>query len=181
MIDHDRILNSTKQWLSDFVIERNLCPFAKREYISNTIRFFVSDVDNEVDLLEVLYKEINLLVSQPETNTTLLIHPNCLVDFNEYNQFLDLTQNLLEQFHWQGEFQIASFHPHYQFADTRPDAAENFTNRSPYPILHILREAQVEKAIESYPNIEQVPQRNIELMNMIGTCNLQTELMELQK
>lgn len=93
--------------------------------------------------------------------TTLLIIPHMLADFEEYNQFIDPADALLQQFGWQGYYQIASFHPHYRFAGTRADAAENLTNCSPYPILHILREASIEKVLQNYPAPEKIPERNI--------------------
>ena len=176
MTSCEKIVSTTKQWLSDFVIELNLCPFAKREYVTNSIRYTVVESDREIELLNTLHDEITYLIANQEVSTTLLIHPKLLIEFDDYNQFLDLADNLLEQQNWDGEFQIASFHPDYRFAGTADDDAENFTNRSPYPMLHILRENLVEKAVEAYPDIETIPTNNIELMTKLGSKELQTKL-----
>ena len=176
MTNHDDVIKVTKQWLIDFVIELNLCPFAKREYVAKAIRFRVINGAQESDLLESLFDEINFLVANKNISTTLLIHPNLLIDFDDYNQFLSLADSLLEQHNWSGEFQIASFHPDYRFANTKAVDAENFTNRSPYPMLHILRESLVEQAIANYPDIDQVSSKNIALMESIGSTELQLRL-----
>ncbi len=176
-----KAIDSTKKWLTDFVIKLNLCPFAEREYQSNSIRFVVCDADQELSLLKALYDEINFLIAHSDISTTILIHPKLLSDFGDYNQFLDLIEGLLEQHSWLGEFQVASFHPDYLFAGAQVNDAENFTNRSPYPMLHILREEQVEKAVDAYTNIEQVPIRNIKLMQKIGASDLQSQLNVLIK
>ena len=123
-----------------------------------------------------LESEIELLNSDAAIETTILIHPNVLQDFMDYNQFLDLADGLLAQMGSQGVYQIASFHPHYQFASTEPEDAENYTNRSPWPILHLIREESMEKAIASYPDIDQVPQRNVALMNETGVEKLRVLL-----
>ena len=106
----------------------------------------------------------------------MLIHPDVLKNFSDYNQFLDMVDGLLAQMDLEGVFQVASFHPEYQFADTDVDDPENYTNRSPYPVLHILREETIERAIASTPDIDQVPARNIERMNSIGTEKLRADL-----
>ncbi|MBX2847493.1 MAG: DUF1415 domain-containing protein [Acidiferrobacterales bacterium] len=174
-------IRATERWLKEFVIGQNLCPFANKEVSSNSVRIIESDAQNQEELLAALYTEIQYLREQTEISTTLIVHPNVLNDFADYNQFLDLADGLLEQQGWLGVFQVASFHPDYQFADTEIDNAENFTNRSPYPMLHILREEQVEQAIESFADIEQVPTNNIRLMNEIGVTQLQTQLSEYLK
>ena len=181
MTNHDDVIKVTKQWLIDFVIELNLCPFAKREYVAKAIRFRVINGVQESDLLESLFDEINFLVANKNISTTLLIHPNLLINFDDYNQFLSLADSLLEQHNWSGEFQIASFHPDYRFANTKAVDAENFTNRSPYPMLHILRESLVEQAIANYPDIDQVPSNNIALMENIGSKELQLRLEALKE
>lgn len=162
------IENSVRRWVEAVVVGLNLCPFAKKPFIRNGIRFTVTEVDREDRLLEVLWDELQLMEKNQEIETTLLIHPGVLIDFSDYNQFLPVIDDFLRHIELESIFQIASFHPHYQFAGTKPDDVENYTNRSPYPILHILREESLDEAIDSYPNIDQVPKNNILLMNEMG-------------
>lgn len=176
MADNKKIITCVRQWLESIVIELNLCPFAEQVYVNEGVRFILSDAETEADLLISLHDEIVHLKENTNIATTLLIHPSVLVDFHKYNQFLDIAENLLEEYDWQGDFQIASFHPNYQFANTQPNDPENYTNRSPYPVLHILRESMVEQAVESYPDIEQIPQRNIRQMKEIGSSRLESQL-----
>lgn len=155
------------------VVGYNLCPFAKRELMRNSVRFVVSDAETEEALLIDLQEELLRLVNEPAIETTLLIHPSVLADFHDFNNFLDLAEGALSQLELDGVIQIASFHPQYQFGGTKPDDAENYTNRSPYPVLHLLREESLEKAIERYPDTEEIPARNIALMEELGVEALQ--------
>jgi len=165
-------ITSVKHWLETFVIENDLCPFAGREFFSDRVRFSYTDASNELQLLEVLADEIKLLHQNLTIETTLLIHPLVLKDFNDYNQFLDQAEQLVEELELLGIYQIAGFHPNYQFRGSQPADAENYTNRSPYPLLHLLREQSVEQAIISHPDISAVPANNIALMNQMGTATL---------
>ena len=165
-----------RQWVEDVVVELNLCPFAKRELIADRVRFVVTDATSENELLETLAFELEFLGSTPSIETTLVIHPHVLGDFSLYNQFLDNADRLLVALKLEGVFQVASFHPDYQFADTKADDAENYTNRSPYPVLHLLREESLERVIASTPDIDQIPKRNIETMNRVGTESLRSML-----
>ena len=169
-------LTAVKHWLEHTVIDLNLCPIAKREFINKRIRFTVSDANTAPQLLQSLQTELSYLDQNADTATTLIIHPQVLQHFDDYNDFLDDVDSLLTEQDFEGHYQVASFHPHYQFSGTEAEAAENYTNRSPYPLLHILREQIVEKALASYPNPEQIPERNIALMNKIGTATLQQQL-----
>lgn len=164
------IIEKTKDWLEKAVIGLNLCPFARAAYIKNQIRFVVSLANNEADLLKDLIAEMKYLVNVKAsvTDTTLLIHPEVLKDFSDYNQFLDVAESALVELKLEGVLQIASFHPQYQFENTTVDDISNFTNRSPYPILHLLREKSISDAIDSYPNAEGIPDKNIETMNKLG-------------
>lgn len=173
---NDDLIRVVRQWVEDVVVELNLCPFAKRELVADRVRFVVTDATLEDELLEALAFELELLGSTPSIETTLIIHPHVLGDFSLYNQFLDNADRLLVALELEGEFQVASFHPDYQFADTKADDPENYTNRSPYPILHLLREASLEKVIASTPDIDQIPLRNIETMNRLGTESLRSML-----
>jgi hypothetical protein len=163
VMNKKKIIAQTQQWLTDVIVGLNLCPFAKRVVLADSIRLVVSESQTDEALLEEFVLEIERLENTDieKVETTLLIIPKMLTDFEDYNQFLDLIDNLLLQFNWQGIFQIASFHPDYCFADASPDASENLTNRSPYPILHILREDSVTKAIAQYPDVDGVSERNI--------------------
>ncbi|MBT8125145.1 MAG: DUF1415 domain-containing protein [Gammaproteobacteria bacterium] len=172
-MEYDKIIQSTQQWVESFVVELNLCPFAKRELINNRVRFSVTEAITEEHLLETLQIELELLNNNTLIETTLLIHPRVLQDFYDYNQFLNFADNLLLEMELVGVYQIASFHPDYQFSDTNPEDVENYTNRSPFPMLHILREESLEKAIDNYPDVDQIPSRNIELINSLGADKLE--------
>ena len=162
-------ITSVTHWLETFVIGNNLCPFAGREFFSDRVRFSYTDARNELQLLDALTDEIALLNQNLTIETTLLIHPSVLGDFNDYNQFLGQVDQLMEELGLQGNYQIASFNPNYQFSGSQPMDSENYTNRSPYPLLHLLREQSVEQAIINHPDISAVPTNNIALMNQFGT------------
>ena len=147
MADQARIVADVKDWIESFVIAHNLCPFAAQPLRLGRVRFELTTAESEHDLLLCLANELGRLAHDPNIETTLIIHPLALTDFEAYNQFLDLVDALLEQQDLAGVFQVASFHPDYQFAGTEAEAPENKTNQSPYPMLHILREESVEQAI----------------------------------
>ena len=163
-----------RRWVEDLVVGLNLCPFAGRELVRNRVRFVVTEATTEEQLLAALETELALLNDDPAVETTLLIHPDVLQDFFDYNQFLDTADQLLVHTELEGVYQVASFHPDYQFAGTAAYDAENFTNRSPYPMLHILREASLARSIAAYPDVEQIPVRNIEQMKNLGCEKLQS-------
>ena len=173
-MDGDKIVASTRQWVELFVVGMNLCPFAKRELVKNRVRFEVSDAKTEALLLVALQAELELLDSDPSIETTLLIHPEVLQDFYDYNQFLGYAEDLLVQMKLDGIYQIASFHPDYQFGGTELDDVENYTNRAPYPMLHLIREDSLERVIANYPDVDQIPLDNIELMKSLGQEKLQS-------
>jgi uncharacterized protein len=167
----ETIIAHTRDWLEKAVIGLNLCPFAKPVLLTNRIRFVVSQAKHMDGLLEDLERELHHLhnVSEKECETTLLIHPMVFGYFLAYNDFLDVADSVIEEVGMDGELQIASFHPQYQFAETEPNDIENFTNRSPYPTLHLLRESSVERAIESYgSSVEKIYQTNIETLKQLG-------------
>ena len=173
LLKGNEIIESVQRWVESFVVDMNLCPYAKRELIKNRVRFVLTAVETEEELLIVLQAELELLHGDSAIETTLLIHAKVLQVFDDYNQFLNHADKLLQQMGFEGVYQIASFHPHYQFGGTDPDDAENYTNRSPYPMLHIIREDSIARAIADSPNAEQIPVRNIELMNQLGQDKLQ--------
>jgi len=161
---------ATKLWLERAVIGLNLCPFAKAVLVKNQVRYVVSTAQTPEELLQDFLHELEVLAeATPEAiDTTLLIHPQVLTDFLAYNDFLEVVDTALEDADLDGELQVASMHPQYQFADTKPDDITNYTNRSPYPTLHLLREASVEQAVAAFPDAEQIFNNNIETMNRLG-------------
>jgi hypothetical protein len=160
----NRARDETKSWVFDFVIGHNLCPFARKPFESDQIRFVCSDAHEDSDLLQALAQEFELLLSDSAIETTLIIVPNALGTFTAYWDFIEVAGALIETLGLEGVFQIATFHPQYQFEGTEPGAPENRTNRSPYPLLHILREESLSQAIETHPDVAQIPERNIALM-----------------
>ena len=170
MIDPATVIEATRQWIFNTVIGLNLCPFAQRVFNGEKIRYVVSEASDDESLLADLVKELNLLLETPveEIETTLLIHPQVFQDFLDFNDFLGLLEPLLEDLQLEGIIQIASFHPQYQFAGTQPDAAENGTNRSPYPMLHLLREDSITALGMSEEELMEIPLRNIATMKHRG-------------
>jgi len=162
-----------QRWVERVVVAHNLCPFARRELESGAVRFCVTDTEDEAQLLLVLADELERLNREPAIATTLLIHPRVLQDFLDFNQFLGACDELLIQASLDGVYQIASFHPDYQFAGTQAEDAENYSNRAPYPMLHILREDSVARAAAGHPDVEGIPDRNIALLNQLGREHLQ--------
>lgn len=166
----EAVIAATRVWLERAVIGQQLCPFAAAPYSRERVRFFVSTQQSLVGLREDLCDELERLrdTDPLECETTLLIHPHLLTDFLDYNDFLDECDAVVEALGLEGELQVASFHPNYQFAGTEPDDITNFTNRSPYPMLHLLREASVARAVASFPDIEQIGPRNMETLRRLG-------------
>jgi uncharacterized protein len=170
LADDDQIIAATERWVERAVIGLNLCPFAKAVQVKRQVRYVVSPATTAEALLEQLMNELQLLSdTDPEiTDTTLLIHPFVLNDFLDYNEFLDIADAAIEDMQLDGELQIASFHPDYQFADTDINDISNFTNRAPYPILQLLREDSIERAVEAFPEAEAIFEKNIETMEKLG-------------
>jgi hypothetical protein len=160
----------TRRWLERAVIGLNLCPFAKAVVAKEQVRFVLSDATTPEALLAELGEELLRLRDTPaeQIDTTLLIHPQVLGDFLDYNDFLDDADGLVEALALDGVLQVASFHPDYQFAGSAPDDVENFTNRAPYPILHLLREDSVARAVAAFPDPDAIVERNIETLRGIG-------------
>lgn len=174
--DEETIRRVTASWLEDIVIGLNLCPFARPEWEAGRVRVFVSDAKTESALAEALVKEMSHLLNHDKVETTLLVHPAVLTEFEEYNQFLDQVDYLVSELDLEGVLQVATFHPDYQFFGTEPDALDNFTNRSPYPMLHLLREDSLEAAIERHPDPQGIPKKNISRLNDIGLDSVQALL-----
>ena len=161
---------ATTRWLERAVIGLNLCPFARAPYVQRKLRFRVSHARDNDTLLDDLCGELQSLnaLTPEECETGLLIHPFVLNDFLDYNDFLDVADAAVETLGLEGIWQVASFHPNYQFADSAADAIENFSNRSPYPTLHLLREASVERAMESMTDTDSIYRHNIETLQRLG-------------
>jgi hypothetical protein len=171
----DAIIVKTKKWIEETVIGLNLCPFAKPVHVKNQIRYFVSAATQIEDLIGDLLSELQFLnqANPSDVATSILIVPNLLQDFLDYNDFLDVADAALVELDLVGEIQIASFHPNYQFAGTQADDVENYTNRSPYPILHLIRESSIDEALSSYPNADKIPDRNIATLRSMSPERLQ--------
>jgi hypothetical protein len=169
-MDHASVIEATRRWISSMVIGLNLCPFAQRVFVGEKIRYVVSDARDEATLRQDLAAEIQTLAAAPlETvETTLLIHPRVLGDFLEYNDFLDAAEGLLADLGLEGIVQIASFHPDYRFADTPADGVENYTNRSPYPMLHLLREESISRLEQDPEELLEIPERNMATLRALG-------------
>ncbi len=166
----DQVVAATRAWLERAVIGLNLCPFASAVHLGNQIRYAVSDAQTTEALLADLGCELqSLAAADPaEIETTLLIHPRVLDDFLDYNDFLEIADAAVEELGLSGTIQVASFHPQYRFARTKPDAIENYSNRSPYPMLHLLREQSVERAVAAFPDAGRISDCNIETLRRIG-------------
>ncbi|RZA35694.1 MAG: DUF1415 domain-containing protein [Lysobacteraceae bacterium] len=161
---------ATRLWLEHAVIGLNLCPFAKAVYVKQQVRFVLSDASTPEALLEQLAEELVLLRDTPadEIDTTLIVHPEVLQDFLDYNDFLDNADAAVEALDLEGVLQVASFHPGYQFAGTAADDIGNYTNRSPYPTLHLLREDSVSRAVEAFPDADRIVDRNVATLDALG-------------
>lgn len=161
---------ATRLWLERIVIGLNLCPFAKAVYVKDQVRLVLSDATTPEALVEELAEELVLLRDTPaeQIDTTLIVHPHVLGDFLDYNDFLDNADAAIEALDLQGILQVASFHPHYQFDGVAAEDASNYTNRSPYPTLHLLREDSVARAVDTFPDPDVIVERNIATLDRIG-------------
>jgi len=167
---NDEVIAATQLWLERAVIGLNLCPFAKAVQVKNQIRYVVSAAQTPEELLRDFLGELEVLAeaNPAAIDTTLLIHPHVLTDFLDYNDFLEVVDAALVEADLDGELQVASMHPQYQFADTEPDDITNYTNRSPYPTLHLLREASIGQAVAAFPDAARIFDKNIETMRRLG-------------
>src|SRR5262245_40309140 len=181
-MDKQTVIADTRRWIDTMVIGLDLCPFARRVFMAGTIAYVVTDAGNEHALLRDLAGELEALAaaSLACVETTLLIHPCALKNFRDYNDFLDRGDRLIGELGLRGTIQLASFHPEYQFADTDPDAVENYTNRSPYPMLHLLREASFAQAADDPEALLDIPRRNGETLRGIGRKKI-LEMLEALK
>lgn len=164
------ILSATRLWLERAVIGLNLCPFAKSVFVKKQVRYALTAATTADELLAELEKELALLAdTEPaQLDTTLLIHPQVMTDFLDYHFFLAEADALLRNIGYDGVFQIASLHPQYEFAGSEPDDVANYTNRAPYPMLHLLRESSIDRAVAAFPDAADIFERNIETMEKLG-------------
>jgi uncharacterized protein len=168
------VIDTTRQWIEAVVIGLNLCPFAGQPLNAGLVHFIESEAVDEESLMLALREALLALATAPrnQIETTVLIHPHVLTDFMHYNQFLDLADSLIDELDLTGEIQIASFHPDYQFAGTAEEDPENFSNRSPYPMLHLLREASITQVIDAGADSQAIVTRNMATLRGLGLAQL---------
>ena len=167
---HAVVIAATQAWLEKAVIGLNLCPFAKAVHVKKQIRYVVCDATTPEALLGTLMDELQILsdLDPEQVDTTLLIHPWVLNDFLDYNEFLDVADAAVEDLDLVGQLQVASFHPDYQFADSEANDIDNYTNRSPYPTLHLLREDSIARAVDAFPEAADIFDKNIQTLRRLG-------------
>ncbi|KVX89335.1 DUF1415 domain-containing protein [Burkholderia ubonensis] len=167
---HDAILAATRHWLARAVIGLNLCPFAKSVYVKDQVRYAISEATTLEDALADLETELRRLdaADPQQVDTTLVIYPHAFAEFLDYNDALCFADRLVRQLKLDGVLQIASFHPRYQFDGTEPDDIENYTNRAPYPILHLLREDSIARAADAFPDASAIYEKNQETLRRLG-------------
>jgi len=169
-MSHEHVRQRTLRWLEEAIIGLQFCPFAAPVFRDSRIHIAVTDVQTFDDAIRAVLTELDTLLSMTSTEraTTLVVLPQALASFDEYLDAIDLLDGLLDDSGVRGILQLASFHPHYCFANTPHDAIDNMTNRSPYPIVHILREDDVSDAVDQHPDTEQIPRRNIARLRQMG-------------
>lgn len=170
------VITATKQWLDEIIIGLNFCPFAKKEFVNNTIHYHLSNESQVKSALHEFVEQCRYLQAHEALETTLLIYGDGFRSFDRYLDLVDYANDLLIESGFEGIFQLASMHPEYCFADDDYDDASNFTNRSPYPLIHIIREASMEKVLKVYKDPEQIPENNINLAEQKGSSFFQAVL-----
>jgi hypothetical protein len=180
-VDAQAVIEQTRRWIADIVIGLNLCPFARRVFDGGLIRYRVTEAADVAALRAVLTDELRSLAATPaaEVETAFLIHPHAIGDFLDYNDFVAGTEDRIAELGLEGVIQIAGFHPHYQFAGTRPDDVENFTNRSPFPMLHLLREDSITAVNDDPEKLADIPKRNIETLRRLGRAKVEEMLRDI--
>ena len=173
-MDERTVIEATRRWVAGVVVGLNLCPFARRVSEAGRVRYAVTSAGDEEGLLAALGSELSALAAAPraKVETTLLVHPGVLAAFADYNDFLPAADALVRRLGLRGVIQVAGFHPAYQFAGTGPDAVENYTNRSPYPMLHLLREASVTEVAADPDALAGIPARNVATLRALGRAEV---------
>lgn len=172
------MIEETRRWIKTMVIGNNFCPFAAKPYSEDKIRYFISPAEDETALVDDVVNELIMLrdTNPTEIETSILIVPNCVKNFEDYNQFLSVADIILEKLSMEGLVQIASFHPDYCFEDLTSDDVRNYTNRSIYPMFHLIREESVEQASALHPNIDAIPQHNMDKLESLGLNRIKKQL-----
>ena len=173
MPDHDTLIRHTKRWLLEVVIGHGFCPFAKAEYDGGRIHYELVEAADRAGQIAGVLAQCQALDADADRETSLLIFPDGVSAFGDFLDLVERANRQLGKSGYEGVYQLASFHPNYLFADASDDDPGNYTNRSPYPMLHILREASVEAALATYPNPENIPNRNIQLTQTLGLAVMQ--------
>lgn len=168
MIDNEMVIAQTKKWITDVVIGCNFCPFASKEVRQNTVHYQVKNSEDLEECLQSFLSECIRLDENENIATCLLIFPRSFQNFDDYLHLVSLAENLLKKKKYEGIYQVASFHPLYLFAGSSIEDAANFTNRSPYPMLHLLREDSIGDALLKYPNPERIPENNLQFAREKG-------------
>jgi len=176
--DSASIIAQTRCWLESVIIALNFCPFARREFVRNSIRYEICGQADLTSALQAVADECQYLEQQPQTETTLLIFPHGFSEFNDFLQLIELADQLIDQLGYRSIYQLAHFHPDYCFAGSNDEDAANYTNRSPWPTLHLIREASLQQAIDAYPDTSQIPDNNIEKAREMGKQALQALLQQ---
>ena len=171
-ISSEVVIQQTRAWVRDFVVAHDICPFARKELERGGIHYEVCQESKVEAVLSGLVEMCQRLDEESSTGTVLFILPASFLNFNDYLDLLDMANDLLFKLGYEGAYQLASFHPDYCFEGVDRDDASNYTNRSPYPMLHIIREAELQKALEKYPNPETIPERNIAYCRKLGSAAL---------
>jgi hypothetical protein len=177
-LSDENIIEETQCWIKNIVIAHNFCPFAAKPFVENRIRYFVSPAEDETALVDDLINELIILRdSDPrDTETSILIIPNCFESFEDYNEFISVVDVILEKLQLEGVIQVATFHPEYCFDGLSQDDVRNYTNRSIYPMFHLIREESVEHARAIHPDIDSIPEKNMEKLLSLGEHRINKQI-----
>ncbi len=173
------VVQKTRNWVEQIVIGLNLCPFAEPVFKNQQIDYLIINSDGLEQHLQSLAECLSKLDESPAIETSLIIFPDSYQTFDDYLELLYLANELLSDLDYAGTYQLASFHPDYRFEGSPEDDAANFSNRSPFPMLHLIRENSLEKAIAHYPDVDQVPENNIKKLREIGYHEMQQRLRQI--
>ncbi|MDO7085803.1 DUF1415 domain-containing protein [Pseudocolwellia sp. AS88] len=173
-------VRQTRQWIEQIIVELNFCPFAKKELVNNTIHYYLSEQKKLKLALAEVFEQCLYLKNNPQIETSLIIYNPGFKSFEQYLELVDYANELLFDSEFEGVFQLASFHPDYYFDGADMDDAENYTNRSPYPVIHLLREASLTRVLSTYKNPENIPENNIALAQEKGSNHFEQVLKNIR-
>ena len=174
-------IEKSKSWVEKVVVKHNFCPFAQQEIKNNTVRYVLSAGETAEKILHLVIAECEYLENDTETETLLIVIENAFEDFDEFLDLVDLSEQLMADCGYEGVYQLANFHPEYCFEGVAENDASNYTNRSPFPMLHLLRAESLEKVLESFPEPEQIPEKNIECCRQVGAEYFEKILTDIKK